>query len=119
MTRAALPPRGSADDTNRSLAADRKADGARTRQVQDRLTVDYLEGEWCGMQPSQPAESGTRWIFADDGSYVMGKGSSLADGAGIETVLQSVDIVSVDADAFVISQVGTQVLFTRGPCPAG
>jgi hypothetical protein len=111
-------PETSADRVENDTAVERPDATTQPEVVasDNRLNAEYLAGEWCSREAGRTSGSGTTWIFAEDGSYRMGRGDSLADGGDVDTFLRSVDIVSVEPDAFVVSQLGTNLRFERGSC---
>lgn len=80
----------------------------------DRLSQEYLTGEWCARESS--SGSGTTWIFDEDGTTRRGKGEALSEGGDVDTFIASGQIVSVEPDGFVFAQAGAEVRFERGPC---
>lgn len=80
-----------------------------------RLSVEYLTGEWCAVEQDR-GPSGTTYVFATDGSYMFGRAGSMAEGPGLDAFLQSIDVLSVEPDEFVASQMGRRLVMTRGAC---
>ena len=101
---AGKPPRPSAREGSASL--------------RDRLTPQYLQGEWCGVY----SQERMWYVFADDGSYQAGMGH-LPDVEGtIDALVEDFRvIIEVEADRFVLARGKRQsyrLVMSRGACRA-
>jgi hypothetical protein len=81
----------------------------------DQISAEYLAGEWCAVEEDREP-SGTTYVFATDGSYSFGREGNMSEGPGLDAFLQSIDVISVEADQLVASQMGRRLVMTRGAC---
>ncbi len=81
-----------------------------------KLTAAFLAGAWCSSERLNPSER-ISYEFGADGSVSLGKKPPLKTVSNLEKFVRGVTVVSVDDDEFVVSQVGREVVFTRGSCP--
>ncbi len=101
-----------AEATGATTGADSTGSEA-TGSDNGRLDQEMLQGEWCAQQ--EGIAIGTTYSFEGD-SYQFGVGDTLVPGSDVATFLSSIEVKSLEADSFVVSQPGQETTFTRGGC---
>jgi len=115
-----LPVRSSQDRTTATVPApppSASRAGDATGGLRDRLTPEYLAGEWCAVF-SQERSS---YLFGPDGSFRLAlPGADFKPGGTVYDLLEDFRVVrEVEADRFVLArgQRGhREYVFRRGPC---
>ena len=103
----------SAAQASTSSDSDSDDEGDSGDDAEQEVNAEYLEGEWCSTQETDT--TGTTYVF-EGNTFEYGRSGSLSPGGNIPTFLIGIKVVSVEANEFIATEFGREIVFTRGAC---